>query len=114
MTAASHIGKVASMWEMVNWCIRNPLEGKDLAADDPRMTAILACVTHERRGVKLEPGMTLLRNARSRAGRRRGARVAGRPTAGGAVPRAAAGGISAFGRSVVRWLRRVSLYPGAQ
>lgn len=50
------LGKVASMWEMVNWCIRNPLEGKDLAADDPRMTAMLAYVTHERRGVKLEPG----------------------------------------------------------
>jgi thiosulfate dehydrogenase len=50
------LGKVTSMWEMVNWCIRNPLEGKDLTADDPRMTAILAYVTHERRGVKLEPG----------------------------------------------------------
>ena len=50
------LGKVASMWEMVNWCIRNPLEGKDLAADDPRMTAILAYVAYERRGVKLEPG----------------------------------------------------------
>ena len=50
------LGKVASMWEMVNWCIRNPLEGKDLAADDPRMIAMLAYVTYERRGVKLEPG----------------------------------------------------------
>ena len=50
------LGKIVSMWEMVNWCIRNPLEGKDLAADDPRMTAMLAYVTHERRGVKLEPG----------------------------------------------------------
>jgi thiosulfate dehydrogenase len=50
------LGKVASMWEMVNWCIRNPLEGEDLAADDPRMTALLTYVTYERRGVKLEPG----------------------------------------------------------
>jgi thiosulfate dehydrogenase len=50
------IGRVASLWEMTNWCIRNPLEGKDLAADDPRMTALLAYMTHERRGVKLEPG----------------------------------------------------------
>ena len=50
------LGKVATMWEMVNWCIRNPLEGKDLAADDPRMTALLAYITQERRGVKLEPG----------------------------------------------------------
>ena len=50
------IGKVVSLFEMVNWCIRNPLEGKDLAADDPRMTALLAYMTYERRGVKLEPG----------------------------------------------------------
>lgn len=50
------LGKVASLWEMTNWCIRNPMEGKDLAADDPRMTALLAYMTHERRGVKLAPG----------------------------------------------------------
>ena len=24
------LGKVADQWEMVKWCIRNPLEGKDL------------------------------------------------------------------------------------
>ena len=50
------LGRVASLWEMVNWCLRNPLEGKPLAADDPRMTAMLAYITWERRGVKLEPG----------------------------------------------------------
>ena len=50
------LGKVAQMWEMVNWCIRNPLEGEDLAADDPRMVALLAYMTHERRGVELRPG----------------------------------------------------------
>jgi cytochrome c len=50
------LGKVVPMWEMVNWCIRNPLEGQPLAADDPRMTAILAYVTLERRGVALDPG----------------------------------------------------------
>ena len=50
------IGKVVSLFEMVNWCIRNPLEGKDLAANDPKMTALLAYMTYERRGVKLEPG----------------------------------------------------------
>ncbi len=50
------IGKVISLFEMVNWCIRNPLEGKELAADDPKMTALLAYITYERRGVKLEPG----------------------------------------------------------
>ena len=50
------LGKVAQMWEMVNWCIRNPLEGKNLAADDPRMNAILSYIAFERRGVKLAPG----------------------------------------------------------
>ena len=50
------LGKVATLWEMVNWCIRNPLQGKPLAADDPKMTAILSYVTYERRGMKLEPG----------------------------------------------------------
>lgn len=50
------LGKVAQIWEMVNWCIRNPLEGKDLAADDSRMTTMLTYIAHERRGKKLTPG----------------------------------------------------------
>jgi len=50
------IGKVIPLWEMINWCLRNPLEGVPLAADDPKIIAIQAYVTYERRGVKLEPG----------------------------------------------------------
>ncbi|MET0498799.1 MAG: cytochrome C [Steroidobacteraceae bacterium] len=50
------LGKVANLWEMVNWCLRNPLEGEPMKADDPRMTAMLAYIVWERRGVKLEPG----------------------------------------------------------
>jgi len=50
------LGKVALLWEMINWCIRNPLEGENLAADDPKMTAIQAYVVKERRGVALAPG----------------------------------------------------------
>jgi cytochrome c len=50
------LGKVISLWEMVNWCLRNPLEGKPLAADDPKMTALVAYITSERKGVKLEAG----------------------------------------------------------
>lgn len=50
------IGKVIPMWEMINWCLRNPLEGTPLAADDPRMIALQAYATYERRGVKLAPG----------------------------------------------------------
>lgn len=50
------IGKVVPIWEMINWCLRNPLEGQPLAADDPKMTALQAYVVYERRGIKLEPG----------------------------------------------------------
>jgi cytochrome c len=50
------LGKVAQLWEMVNWCIKNPLEGKALAPDDPKMTALLSYIAFERRGVKLRPG----------------------------------------------------------
>ena len=50
------IGQVVPLWMMINWCIRNPLEGKELAADDPRMLALQAYITQERRGVKLTPG----------------------------------------------------------
>jgi len=50
------LGRVAALWEMVNWCIENPVEGKALAADDPKMIAIQAYLAWERRGVALEPG----------------------------------------------------------
>ena len=50
------LGRVAAMWEMINWCIENPLEGKALAADDPKMIAMQAYLAWERRGVALEPG----------------------------------------------------------
>ena len=50
------LGKVSELWEMINWCIMNPLEADPLAADDPRMIAIQAYINHERRGVKLAPG----------------------------------------------------------
>ena len=50
------LGKVIPLWQMINWCLKNPLEGQSLAADDPKMTALQAYVTYERRGVKLDPG----------------------------------------------------------
>ena len=50
------IGRVITLGEMINFCIRNPLEGKDLALDDPRMVAMLAYIAEERRDVKLAPG----------------------------------------------------------
>ena len=50
------LGKVIGLRDMINWCIRNPLEGEELAADDPKMIAIEAYVNWERRGVPLAPG----------------------------------------------------------
>ena len=50
------LGRVVDLWEMMNWCLRNPLEGEELAADDDKMIALLAYVHHERRGVELAPG----------------------------------------------------------
>ena len=50
------LGRVAQLWEMMNWCIRNPLQGEEMAADDPRLIAMQAYVYKERRGVKLDPG----------------------------------------------------------
>ena len=50
------LGKVATMAEMINWCIKNPLKGKPLALDSKEMTALIAYITEERRGAALEPG----------------------------------------------------------
>jgi len=50
------LGKVAPLWEMINWCIENPLESEKLAADDPKMIALQAYITEERKGVELAPG----------------------------------------------------------
>lgn len=50
------LGKVATISEMINWCIANPLEGKKMLVTDPRMTALIAYITEERKGVKLAPG----------------------------------------------------------
>lgn len=50
------LGKVGNAWEMINWCIENPLQGKKLKPDSADMIAIMAYITYERRGVKLVPG----------------------------------------------------------
>lgn len=50
------LGKVAVLGEMINWCIRNPLEGEPLALDDPDMIALQAYILNERKGVSLAPG----------------------------------------------------------
>jgi thiosulfate dehydrogenase len=39
------IGRVVAFSEMIDWCLRNPLEGEAMAADDPRMIAMQADAT---------------------------------------------------------------------
>jgi len=50
------LGRVVPIWEMINWCIRNPLEGEAMNAADPRMIALQAYINYERRGVPMAPG----------------------------------------------------------
>jgi thiosulfate dehydrogenase len=50
------LGRVIALRDMINWCIQQPLEGKPLELNDPRMVAIETYITHERRGVPLAPG----------------------------------------------------------
>jgi thiosulfate dehydrogenase len=48
--------RVALLRDMINWCIENPIQGKTLAADDPKMRALEAYILAQRKGVPLEPG----------------------------------------------------------
>jgi thiosulfate dehydrogenase len=52
----AQLKKVAVLRDMANWCIENPLEGKPLAYDDPRMVALEAYMLSRRAGTKLEAG----------------------------------------------------------
>ncbi|MFZ2491117.1 MAG: cytochrome C [Thermoanaerobaculia bacterium] len=50
------LGRVIALRDMINWCIQQPLEGKPLAADDPRLVAMETYIAWERRGVAMAPG----------------------------------------------------------
>ncbi len=50
------LGRVIALRDMINWCLRNPLEGAPLELDDPNMIALEAYIAYERRGVELAPG----------------------------------------------------------
>lgn len=52
----TQLKKVAALRDMINWCIENPMKGKPLALDDPRMLALEAYITAQRKGVPLDPG----------------------------------------------------------
>ncbi|WP_239576539.1 c-type cytochrome [Archangium primigenium] len=50
------LGRTALLRDMINWCIENPVRGKPMAEDDPRMKAMEAYILAQRKGVKLEYG----------------------------------------------------------
>jgi thiosulfate dehydrogenase len=50
------LGRTALLRDMINWCIENPVRGKPMAEDDPRMKALEAYILAQRKGVKLEYG----------------------------------------------------------
>lgn len=48
--------KMALLRDMINWCIENPLKGKPLAENDPRLRSVEAYILSTRAGVALAPG----------------------------------------------------------
>lgn len=50
------LGRVIPVRDMINWCLQQPLQGKALDANDPKLVAIEAYIAHERRGVAMAPG----------------------------------------------------------
>jgi thiosulfate dehydrogenase len=52
----TQLKKAALLRDMVNWCIQNPLEGKELAENDPRMKAVEAYILSQRAGTPLQAG----------------------------------------------------------
>jgi cytochrome c len=50
------LGRVAMLRDMINWCIQNPVRGKPLADDDPKLKAMEAYIYAKRKGVPLEYG----------------------------------------------------------
>jgi len=48
--------RVALLRDMIDWCIENPVKGKTLAPDDPRLRALEAYILAQRKGVPLAYG----------------------------------------------------------
>jgi thiosulfate dehydrogenase len=49
--------KVALLRDMINWCIENPVKGKPLNGDDPKLRALEAYILAQRKGKGLAYGM---------------------------------------------------------
>ncbi len=56
--------KIALLRDMINWCIENPMEGKPLKEDDPRMKAIEAYIIWARANQDPRPHAKILNPGR--------------------------------------------------
>jgi len=50
------MNEFATLRDMINWCIENPVKGKPLADDDPRLRALEAFILAQRKGAALDYG----------------------------------------------------------
>jgi hypothetical protein len=48
--------RVALLRDMINWCIENPVKGKPLSPDDPKLRALEAYIIAQRNGVPIAYG----------------------------------------------------------
>jgi thiosulfate dehydrogenase len=48
--------RVALLRDMINWCIENPVKGKTLDSNDPKMRALEAYILAQRKGIALAYG----------------------------------------------------------
>ena len=52
----TQLGRVVLLRDMINWCIEQPVRGKRLAPDDPRMRALEAYIMAQRSGTVMNYG----------------------------------------------------------
>jgi cytochrome c553 len=50
------LGRTVLLRDMINWCIEHPVRGTKLDADDPKMRALEAYITAQRKGKALDYG----------------------------------------------------------
>jgi hypothetical protein len=48
--------RVALLHDIINWCIENPVKGKTLDSNDPKMRALEAYILAQRKGIALAYG----------------------------------------------------------
>ena len=52
----TQLQRVALLRDMINWCIENPVKGKPMSPDDPKLRALEAYIIAQRNGVALAYG----------------------------------------------------------